>query len=345
MSKILFIRLDKIGDLVCTMCTDDHPSLKEDSKHWLISKGLEFIPEHSVPKRNYSSLTKDRQGFHDLYEILKTGLFDASVSFQCPWWVHFLLFYFRIPIRVGVLSKWHSFLFLNAGLRQKRSNAEIHESDYNFQLVQILANKLHGTKITAQPTPILKMEAGKNEILLHKWHLKENGYFIIHPGMAGSALNWPQERFVQFITSFHNSFPDIKIVMTGTVADSEYLDEILLRFEGRDFFLSLHGKVNSFELLSLLSSSTGILAPSTGVLHLAASLGVPSFGIFSPIKVQHPKRWAPRGPMTKTYLPKVSCPAKHECLNDKCPHFNCMDDIDIFDDFKLEFEKLQTQRQ
>tara|TARA_B110001454_G_C12723326_1_gene436655 strand:- start:11372 stop:12415 length:1044 start_codon:yes stop_codon:yes gene_type:complete len=344
MSKILFIRLDKIGDLVCTMCTDDHPSLKEDSKHWLISKGLEFIPEHAVPKRKYSSITKDRQGFRDLYEILKGEFFDASVSFQCPWWVHFLLFYFRIPIRVGVLSKWHSFLFLNAGLRQKRSHAEMHESDYNFQLVQILANKLHGTKMTPLPTPVLKMEAGKNEILLHKWHLKENGYFIIHPGMAGSALNWPQNRYVQFINSFHNAFPDVKIVMTGTLADSEYLDEILLRFEGRDFFLSLQGKVNTFELLSLLSSSAGILAPSTGVLHLAASLDVPSFGIFSPIKVQHPKRWAQRGVITKTYTPKVNCPAKHECLKEKCPHFNCMDDIDIFDDFKIEFEKLQTQR-
>ena len=127
--------------------------------------------------------------------------------------------------------------------------------------------------------------------------------------------------------------------MTGTTADSEYLDQILSRFEGKDFFLSLQGKVNSFELLSLLSSSAGILAPSTGVLHLAASLGVPSFGIFSPIKVQHPTRWAPRGQVTKTYLPTVQCPAKHHCLKEKCPHFNCMDTLDLFDDFKTDFDK------
>ena len=80
MNRILFIRLDKIGDLVCTLCADDHPSLKEDSKHWLISKNLEFIPEHAVPKRKYSSLTKDWQGFKDLYQILKDSYFDASVD-------------------------------------------------------------------------------------------------------------------------------------------------------------------------------------------------------------------------------------------------------------------------
>lgn len=344
MNKILFIRLDKIGDLVCTLCADDHPSLKEDSKHWLISKGLEFIPEHAVPKRHYSPLTKNWQGFLDLYEILKAGHFDASVSFQCPWWVHFLLFYFHVPIRVGVLSKWHSFLFLNAGLRQKRSQAELHESDYNFQLAQILAYKLKGTKIKPQPTPVLTLAAGKNEILLHKWHLKEKGYFIIHPGMAGSSLNWPQDRYIQFIADFHNSFPDLKVVMTGTTADSEYLDEILLRFEEHEFFLSLQGKVNSYELLSLLSTSSGILAPSTGVLHLAASLGIPTFGIFSPIRVQRPTRWAPRGPFTKTYLPQVDCPAKHNCIKEKCPHYNCMDDIELFNDFKAEFQKTLTPR-
>lgn len=344
MSKILFIRLDKIGDLVCTLCADDHPSLKEDSKHWLISKGLEFIPEHAVPIRKYSSLTKDWKGFKDLYEILNHDYFDASVSFQCPWWVHFLLFYFRVPIRVGVLSKWHSFLFLNAGLRQKRSRADFHESDYNFELVQVLVEKLKGEKQTAQPTPVLTLAGGKNEILLHKWHLKENGYFIVHPGMAGSSLNWPQGQYIRFITYFHVAFPDLKIVVTGTLADSEYLDEILMRFEGRDFFLGLHGKINSYELLSLLSSSAGILAPSTGVLHLAASLGVPTFGIFSPIKVQHPTRWAPRGPITKTYLPLVNCPANHECLKEKCPHYNCMDSIHLFDDFKIEFQKTLEQR-
>ena len=143
--KILFIRLDKIGDLICTLCTDDHPSLKEYSKHWLIAKNLDYIPDHAVPKRIFSSISKDSGGFSELYHILKTNSFDASVSFQCPWWVHFLLFYFKIPIRVGVLSQWHSFLFLNAGIRQKRSQASKHEADYNFDLVNYLAKKLDPT--------------------------------------------------------------------------------------------------------------------------------------------------------------------------------------------------------
>lgn len=344
--RLLFIRLDKIGDLVCTLCSDDHPDLQDYPKDWIISEGLEFIPDHAVPKRRFTTLTKDRQGFFDLYYFLKENSFIGSVSFQCPWWVNFLLFYFRIRIRVGVLSQWHSFLFLNHGLRQKRSKADFHEADYNYELVDYLAQKLKTGKASRRTpllkAPVLKLEAGQNDILLHKWHLKAKSYFIIHPGMAGSSLNWPQENYIQFVQAFHSLYPDTKIVMTGTSNDAEYLDEIIFRFKSKDFFINLQGKVNSFELLSLLESSLGILAPSTGVLHLAASLGTPSFGIFSPIKVQRPTRWAPRGSHTKTYMPSVNCPAAMECLGAQCPEFNCMAQLDFFSDFRKEFEKVRS---
>lgn len=334
--KILFIRLDKIGDLVCTLCCDDHPNLKEYSKHWLISKGLEFIPEHAEPSRNYSSLTKDQNGFWDLYRFLKNNPFDASVSFQCPWWVHFLLFYFRIPIRVGVLSKWHSFLFLNTGLRQKRSKAEFHESDYNFQLTHLLAQKLNpATTIPIPPTPMLKLKAVNSEALLQKWNLRPNSYFIIHPGMAGSSLNWPQEKYIDFIQRFRAEFPELIVIVTGTPADTPYLDKIVSRFTGTHFFLNLQGQLKTLQLLGVLNESTGLLAPSTGVMHLAASLGVPTFGIFSPVKVQRPTRWAPRGRFTKTYMPAIDSSDSDEIAMAK---------LDIFPEFKIDFENSRRQR-
>lgn len=334
--KILFIRLDKIGDLICTLCCDDHPRLKEYSKHWLISKDLEFIPEHSDPKRFYSTLTKDQHGFWNLYRFLKANSFEASVSFQCPWWVHFLLFYFRIPVRVGVLSKWHSFLFLNKGLRQRRSHAEAHESDYNFQLTDLLAHTLDGTSGHRIPhTPVLKMTAPPAELLLPKWNLKPRAYFIVHPGMAGSSLNWPQENYIDFISRFHTRYPDLKIVMTGTAADTTYLDKIASHFQSCDYFLNTQGKVNTLELLSLLAGSSGLLAPSTGVMHLSAALGTPTFGIFSTVKVQRPTRWAPRGNFVKTYAPPVDSSETAETLIAK---------LDIFEQFTVDFESFRRQR-
>ena len=331
--KILFVRLDKIGDLICTLCTDDHPDLKEYSKHWLIVKGLEYIPDHSVPKRTYLPLTKDHTGFSDLYHFLKTNSFSASVSFQCPWWVHFLLFYFKIPIRVGVLSQWHSFLFLNAGLRQKRSQALKHEADYNFELVNHLVKKLDPKSARSiSESPILILQADPPDTLLKKWDLKPREYFVVHPGMAGSSLNWPQSKYIEFIQLFQAQFPKFKIVMTGTAGDTPYVNEIRAAFDSKSYFLSLQSELNSNELLSLLSASSGLLAPSTGVMHLAASLGVPTFGIFSPVTVQQPLRWGPRGPITITYQPSETIE------NDP----NCMSKLELFTDFKTDFDKIHS---
>ena len=45
----------------------------------------------------------------------------------------------------------------------------------------------------------------------------------------------------------------------------------------------------------------GLLACSTGMLHLAAALGKYALGIYAPIKPIHPGRWKPLGPHA-TYL-------------------------------------------
>jgi ADP-heptose:LPS heptosyltransferase len=71
------------------------------------------------------------------------------------------------------------------------------------------------------------------------------------------------------------------------------------------------------DLLAVIHSSSAVVAPSTGVLHIAASLGKPSFGLFSPIAPHHPRRWGPRGPVTEVFLPEVNglSPSEIEMLD------------------------------
>lgn len=43
-------------------------------------------------------------------------------------------------------SQWHSYIFLNHGLRQSRTLAEKHEADYNFELMQFALEKYESGK-------------------------------------------------------------------------------------------------------------------------------------------------------------------------------------------------------
>ena len=301
MKKLLLIRLDKIGDLVCTMCVDQIPTLANYETHWIISKGLGFIPDHALPRRNYTEFTKDRdqdpQNHEKFLEFLKEHKPDIAVSFQAPWWVNFMLWKAGVPVRAGVRSQWHSFLFLNKGLRQKRSLAVKHEADYNRELLEF-ALDLPATL----PTPVLKLKAKDNPELLKKFGLVEKDYAVVHPGMAGSALNWPIKYYIEFV---EKKIETTKVVLNGTPADEKWLTDLKNHFDKDPRVISLQGKLNNEDMLTILEKAQMVLAPSTGIAHLAASLGTKVVAIYSPLRVQHPLRWAARGDQVKILVPDL----------------------------------------
>src|SRR5690606_25694727 len=104
------------------------------------------------------------------------------------------LFLAGVPKRGGVLSQWHSFLFYNAKVRQKRSRAERHELDYNVELL------CHVLNIPIpEHVPNLRLQASEKENMVEKFGLQPNQFCVVHPGMGGSALNWPSEYYVNLI--------------------------------------------------------------------------------------------------------------------------------------------------
>ena len=64
---------------------------------------------------------------------------------QSQWRIALALFLASFRYRVGPLSKPHSFLFYNRGVRQRRSHVEMHEADYNLQLLRRLGIRV-GTR-------------------------------------------------------------------------------------------------------------------------------------------------------------------------------------------------------
>lgn len=319
--KVLLIRLDKIGDLICTLCVDQAAFLKDCEVRWAISQGLAFVPEHADPKRTYIELSKDnwKISLAKLRDFLKDYKPDVAVSFQAPWWVSYALWLEKIPVRAGVRSQWHSFLFLNRGLRQRRSKAVQHEADYNMDL---LRHALSISTSSSEKAPILKLTASENSILLSQHSLEPQKYLVVHPGMAGSALNWPIKNYIELIEQSSQKWT---VVLTGTAADEPWLKEIKahLKLKNNPHVRCLQGLLNPSELFSILKQAKAVVVPSTGVAHMAASLGTPVLGLYSPIRVQHPRRWAPRGKSVKVFLPPINENAPVD------PH--CMEQIKVQD--------------
>lgn len=300
--RILLIRLDKIGDLVSTLPVDAIPALKGHDVRWVVAHGLGFVARNAVPPREALELdrTNGAASSLELGRLLDEWKPDIAVSFQAPWWVSTTLWKKGVAVRAGVRSQWHSFLFLNRSLRQKRSRAEKHEADYNRELLEFALREAGLETPPFQshfPSPVLELRAPA--VSLERFALPSS-YVVVHPGMAGSALNWPQKSYVAFIRAVAQARA---VVITGTPMDEGFLSEIRRECPESGTLRWLVGQLSADELLAVLAKAATVVAPSTGVAHLAAALGRPVIALFSPLRVQRPERWAPRGPKVSVILP------------------------------------------
>lgn len=327
--KVLLVRLDKIGDLICTLPVDQllDPTIYDVT--WVVQKGLGQVIDLAEKKRTYIELDKNlaKESAKELNQLIKKIKPDIAISFQAPWWVNFELWKNRIPIRAGVLSQWHSFLFLNFGLRQKRSLAEKHEFDYNKDLVLHAFNlpdsrMFHFFRIAAP-------DQSRTQDFMKKYNLISKSYQVVHPGMMGSALNWPEEKYIAYIQQQIEK--NETVCITGTEADEPYLQKIKSQFQSHPQVRWLQSKLSLQELVVLLADAKKVVAPSTGVVHLAASLATETHGIYSPVRVHHPRRWGPRGPNVHVHLPELHnpCPGQLNCLQQACSQYNCMETIRV----------------
>lgn len=301
--------MDKIGDLAVSMPVDSHPVFAGQRVHWFITQGLSFVAEQAVPKRLVTEFRRPfRIGeFLRMYLWFKAHRPRTVIFLHNPWWASFAAWLADVPERMGRLSQWHSFLFLNVGIRQSRKLSDRHESDFNFDLVEMGFNRLgyrSSENLAEKKKTYLHLRAPNAAATVAAHKLKPKGYRIVHPGMGGSALNWPAENFQTLITRLTQEMP---VVITGTKADLKFLNTIS-GVKDVPGVVWLVEQLKPFELLDLLSEAKSVVAPSTGVLHLAASLGAPSVGIYSPRTVEHPRRWGPKGPRTEVLVPETNNP-------------------------------------
>lgn len=321
--KILLIRLDKIGDLVSTLPVDTVADPDRYEVHWAIAKGLGPLCELARPRRIFHEvdLRDPRRGRKDLVDIIREVRPEIAVIFYAPWWAGFHLWKSKISFRHGRRSQWHSYLFLNSGLRQSRSLSEKHEADYNLDLLRSAL----GLEDNGCDAPVLQLEAPPLRHLFEKFALQPRRYVVVHPGMAGSALNWPIEHYGEVIRKRLESGEVVAV--TGTATDEAWLAPLREILGSHNGLRWLQGACDLRELIFLLSNARAVVAPSTGVLHLAGSLGVPTLGLYSPLRAHNQRRWRARGRQVTILSPEVNCPAQGGCQGPNCPHHICMRQI------------------
>ncbi len=201
----------------------------------------------------------------------------------------------RVPVRIGTRNRWQHWLTCNRLVALSRRHSPLHEAQLNLRLLRPLG----GASETSLPAvvPLVHLEAPEPlaatwEQLLAQRHPGQLNV-ILHPRSRGSAREWGLANFSQLARLLHQA--GHRVFITGTAAEGEELAE--WRRENAAFLAAdLTGRLSLPQFIAFIAAADGLVAGSTGPLHLAAALGRHALGLYPPIRPMHPGRWGPLGP-------------------------------------------------
>jgi ADP-heptose:LPS heptosyltransferase len=104
----------------------------------------------------------------------------------------------------------------------------------------------------------------------------------------GRGKSWPVERFVELARRLHGQYPHMKLVLTGTPAESHLIKAFAKQ---DDFVIDLIGQTSVADLAALMARLKVFVTGDTGPLHVASATPVPLVCLFGPTE---PKHYGPR---------------------------------------------------
>jgi ADP-heptose:LPS heptosyltransferase len=209
----------------------------------------------------------------------------------------------KIPHRIGTSHRAFHLLSCNIRLNFTRKNSPYHEAQLNFELLkpfglselpslETLSSYLRSFQVPACNLP------ENIEIALARPGKK----YILHPKSQGSALEWPLEKYQELATQLLAN--EHLVFFTGTEKEGALFRAFIPEHPN---CYDTSGKFTLQQLLAFISKSDGLVACSTGPLHLAGIMGLQTVGLFSPRKPIHPGRWRALGENVRILVFDENC--------------------------------------
>ncbi|HXA00716.1 MAG TPA: glycosyltransferase family 9 protein [Cytophagaceae bacterium] len=287
--KIIISRTDNLGDVILTLPLAG--ILKSEFKDCEIF----FIGKSYTRSIIESSIFIDH--FIDREEIIKNaGILnnikaDIIVHVYPDKRIARAAYKSNIPVRIGSSHRFYHWLYCNKKINFSRKNSSLHEAELNQKLLEPLGIiRRPATEIAGfyGMEKITRLNQNQSALLdKNKFNL------ILHPKSKGSAREWPLDNYLALI----NNLPAQKfqVFITGTEQEGKLMKEQKPEIFQIQNIWDLTGKYSLSELVSFINAADGLLACSTGPLHIASALGKFACGIYPPMKPIHPGRWAPIG--------------------------------------------------
>lgn len=301
MQRILVVRNDKLGDFMLAW-----PAFAMLKASFPESQIVALVPHYTAALAKLCPWLDDiivdvgkDASVHDkdrLVQIIRAQQFDAAIVLFSNYHNASLLRQARIPYRLAPATKWVQILYTHT-LKQRRSESAKPEYEYNLDLIRhFLAQQGQTVKLPA--APYLQFSAAeqadqKNKLVRQLGLNPRKAWCFVHAGSGGSANNLSLAQYAQLIDQLLKASVNIDVVLTagpGEEAQAAALHGLLNHPDRAVVYANNDGLV---DFARSIACASAFIAGSTGPLHLAAALDVPTVGFFPSKRSSTPLRWRP----------------------------------------------------
>lgn len=297
--RLLVIRLDHIGDLLCSFPAIRALRRKFASAHISLLVGpwceemaqlTEDVDEVIIYRAPW--FDRQRESNHPLVSIgimligarmLSQRRFDAAVDLRGDLRNILLMALSRIPMRVGYSDVGGKFM-LTHPVRRNRWQHEVFRALSVVRAIGCNGSE-DGTIELHPPSEALHRTA----MMLSKLGLDEAPFLVvIHPFGGNPAKWWTVDGFVELCRYLRRHI-GAAIILTGSPNERQMVERI--RQLSGEVAFNLAGALSLHDLIALVSLADCVITVDTCTMHFAAALGTPQVVIFS--SQVHAVEWAP----------------------------------------------------
>lgn len=299
MKKILVIRNDKIGDFMLAwpsfaMLKNAMPDCQITAlvPHYTeaLAKLCPWIDEVLIDPTKNGSHEQKKQ----CLRAIKAHNFDASINLFSTTYNALLVWKAGIPYRLAPATKLAQ-IFYNKRIKQQRSQSAKPEYQYNLDLIRAFLQDI-GQPIIEPQAPYLQFEpaliANQKQKLAEQLNLNINQpWLFVHAGSGGSANNLSLSQYAQLLLGIQG---EKEIVLTAGPGEEAKAAELKALLERQGATCALYDKNDGLvDFTRSIACADLFIAGSTGPLHIAATLDVPTVGFFPAKRSSTPLRWLP----------------------------------------------------
>ncbi|MEE2709497.1 MAG: glycosyltransferase family 9 protein [Gemmatimonadota bacterium] len=302
--RILVVRPDRIGDVVLSL-----PVLQALRRRWpdayLAMMVHPYTRDILADNPWIDGVLTDAPdasdrgviGFLRQVRRLREDQFDTALMLMPAMRATWMLFLAGIPRRIGVGHKLYQTLTFTRSVSRNRYIPLRHEADYCLDL----AREIGAEATEIHPEVFLTdMERRTIRAILESEGVDKRPVIGIHPGNGYNAPNWSPEQYGALAEQLFKDY-NVPALVTGSTEEQDLIDRMAASTVAP--VISLAGRLTLRNLMAVIGEMDILISSSTGPMHLAAAMNVPTVSLFCPLPGRSPERWAPLSEHKRIYLP------------------------------------------